>query len=194
MDRKSTAIHRLWGSLGEQGKLHGSPYFTKELADRCNGELAVRAASVSKWTFGQQLEHLYLTSHYVLDRLQEAMAGEHASDHPSFLGHALLIGGFIPRGVFPTIPPLVPKSGTREDIQPLRDNLDARLAQLGWDLHQINASPGRSSHPRMKFLLANQWLFFLDVHHRHHLRIMRDILKAGGASPMPAPRQSENTL
>jgi len=179
MDRKSRAIHRLWGSLDEHGKLHGSPRFAKELAERCDGALAVRAGSVSKWSFGQQLEHLYLTSHYVLDRLQESMSGEHAADHPGVMGHALLIGGFIPRKLFPTIPPLVPKSGTIEDIQPLRDSLDARLTQLGWDLDQINASPGRSLHPRMKFLLANQWLFFLDIHHRHHLRIMRDILVAG---------------
>jgi len=180
MDRKSRAVHRLWGPLGDKGRLHGSPRFAKELAARCDGELDRFAPGVSKWSFGQQLEHLYMASHYVLDRLQEAMGGEQTSDHPSLWGHALMVGGYIPRGMFPTIPQLVPKAGTRETILPLKESLEARLVQLEWSLGEIHASPGRSPHPRMKHLLASQWLFFLDIHHRHHLRIMRDIVKAGG--------------
>ncbi|HEV7844378.1 MAG TPA: hypothetical protein VGO69_11825, partial [Pyrinomonadaceae bacterium] len=81
---------------------------------------------------------------------------------------------------FPTIPPLVPLSGTEEHIQPLKEDLKRRVEQIKWRLEQIKAGPGKSMHPRMKYLTSSQWLFFADVHHRHHLAIMRDILKAAG--------------
>jgi hypothetical protein len=176
MDRIEKAVYRLWGSLGEGGHLHGSPSFADELASRCNDKLLLRVPRVSKWSFGEQLEHLYLSSHYVLDRLEEAMTGRNSSEHRGFYGHGLMLAGFIPRYVFPTIPPLKPQSGTLEHIQPLRENLRARLSNIEWDWDQIQASPGKSRHPRMKYLTASEWLFFADIHHRHHLAIMRDIL------------------
>ncbi len=180
MDRMSRSVYRLWGSLGSDGRLHESPSFAAELAERCKGKLDLRVTRISKWTFGEQLEHLYLSTHYVLDRLEESMAGKNPSGQMGFYGYGLLAGGFIPRGVFPTIPPLKPVSGTLDHIQPLQESLANRLEQLAWDLYQIKNSAGRSRHPRMKYLSASQWLFFADIHHRHHLSIMRDILKAAG--------------
>lgn len=178
MDRIEKAVYRLWGSLGDGGRLHESPSFADELASRCNDQLLLRVSSVSKWSLGEQLEHLYLSSHYVLDRLEEAMTGQNSSEHRGFYGHGLMLAGFIPRYVFPTIPPLKPQSGCMEHIQPLRDNLWRRLSRLDWDWDRIQACPGKSRHPRMKYLTGSEWLFFADIHHRHHIAIMRDILRA----------------
>jgi len=178
MDRMTRSVYRLWGTLGDDRRLHRSPTFADELAERCKGNLGLRVTSVSKWSFGKQLEHLYLSTHYVLDRLSEAMAGQNPSGRMGIYGYGLLVGGFIPRGVFPTIPPLEPVSGTLDHIGPLKESLAKRLEQLAWDLSEIKASTGRSRHPRMKYMSASQWLFFGDIHHRHHLAIMRDILKA----------------
>lgn len=180
MDRISKAANRLWGTLGEDEQLHGSPRFADELAEHCNGHLEVRDTRVSKWSYGEQLEHLYLSSHYVLDRLEEAMSGRNDKEWMGFWGGGLMVGGFIPRYWFPTIPPLVPKGGTEEHLQPLREDLKRRVEQIEWRVGQIKASRGKSMHPRMKYLTASQWLFFGDIHHRHHLAIMRDILKAAG--------------
>jgi hypothetical protein len=178
MDRIEKAVSRLWGPLEDGGRLHGSPSFAGELALRCNDKLPLRVSGVSKWSFGEQLEHLYLSSHYVLDRLEEAMTGRNSNEHRGFYGHGLIVAGFIPRYVFPTIPPLKPQSGTMEHIRPLRDSLLVRLSNLDLDLDRIRACPGKSRHPRMKYLSGSEWLFFADIHHRHHLAIMRDILKA----------------
>lgn len=180
MDRISKAAYRLWGTLEEDGHLHGSPRFADELAEHCNGHLEVRDVRVSKWSYGQQLEHLYRSSHYVLDRLEESMTGKNSSEHMGFWGGGLMVGGFIPRYWFPTIPSLVPLSGTDEHIQPLREELKQRIENIEWRLEQIKESRGKSRHPRMKYLSSSQWLFFADVHHRHHLAIMRDILKVAG--------------
>ncbi len=178
MDRITKSVVRLWGFVGKDGRLHGSPRFADDLAAQCDKNLVLRVPAVSKWSFGQQLEHLYRSSHYVLDRLEESMTGGNASERMGMWGRGLMLGGFIPRGAFPTIPPLEPASGTMADIRPLRENLIKRLSQIDWNLVQIKASPGKSRHPRMKWLTSSQWLFFADIHHRHHLAIMRDIAKA----------------
>jgi DinB superfamily len=180
MDRITKAISRLWGGIGADGRLHGPARFAEELAAQCNGRLPLRAPTVSKWSFGQQLEHLYLTSHYVLDRLEESMSGANQTSHMGPWGVGMMIGGFIPRGVFPTIPPLEPKGGNMETIAPLKQSLEERLARIDWSLEEIGRCRGKSRHPRMKYLTSSQWLFFQDIHHRHHLAIQRDIAAAAG--------------
>jgi hypothetical protein len=178
MDRIKTAVDRLWGSVDEDRVLHSSPRFADELAAHYNGNLGILNLKVSKWSYGHQLEHLYRTSHYVLDRLEEAMTGLNADQRMGFWGVGMMIGGFIPRYWFPTIPQLVPHSGGPEDIEPLQSDLKSRVEKFPWTFPQIKQSRGKSRHPRMKFLTASQWMFFWDLHHRHHLSIMRDIAKS----------------
>ena len=175
MNRVTRAVTRLWGAPGN-GTLPQSARFAGELQTLSQRDLAVRAPAVSKWSFGEQLEHLYRSSHYVLDRLEEAFAGEHRRDHIGFWGVGLLVGGFIPRHAFPTIPPLEPHSGTLADITPLQESLHERLRNIGFGLPDVRSSAGKSRHPRMKFLTAGQWMFFADIHHRHHVAIIRDIV------------------
>jgi hypothetical protein len=179
MDRFTRAVTRLWGSTGN-GALPPVARFAEQLQEHCKGELAMHAPKISKWTFGQQLEHLYRSSHYVLDRLDEALAGGNRKESMGFWGVGLMVGGFIPRHAFPTIPPLEPQSGTFEHIIPLRDSLHERLRTIDWGMADVQASPGKSRHPRMKWLTSGQWMFFADIHHRHHLSIMQDIVKAAG--------------
>jgi len=177
MDRYTRAVTRLWGSTGN-GALPPVARFAQQLQEHCSGDLTLLVPSVSKWTFGKQLEHLYRTSHYVLDRLEEALAGDHREEHMGFWGAGLMVGGFIPRHAFPTIPQLEPHSGTIEEIVPLRESLHERLQKIAWGMAEVNASPGKSKHPRMKWLTSGQWMFFADIHHRHHLAIMQDLVKA----------------
>lgn len=189
MDRISKAANRLWGSLGEDGHLHPSPRFADELAGCCDsGSLGVRVEQVSKWSYGEQLEHLYRGSHYVLDRLEESMSGKNEQEHMGFWGVGMMGAGFMPRYWFPTVPPLFPESGTEEHILPLRETLKERISRIEWRLAEIKEARGKSKHPRMKYLTSAQWVFFADIHHRHHLAIMRDILKAAGAgAALPEP-------
>jgi hypothetical protein len=177
-DRVGRAVRRLWGSIDKNGDLHGSPRFAAELAAQCNGKLALCVPAVSKWSYGQQLEHLYRASLWTLDRLEESLAGRDPSARMGLLGYGLMTTGFIPRGYFPTIPPLEPGAGTMAEIQPLQETLHGRLTDLHLNLKEIKKCRGKSKHPRMKYMTASQWLFFGDIHHRHHLAIMRDIANA----------------
>jgi hypothetical protein len=180
MDRIMRAVLRLWGSV-EDGRLHASPKFNAELAALTTKKLDVHVPSVSKWSYGEQVEHLYLASHWVFDRLDESMTHANADEHMNLLGVGMLVGRRIPRGVFATIPVLVPEGGTLAQILPLKERLQKRLDAVDWDMVRVKASPGRSKHPRMHFLTSSHWMVFLDIHHRHHLRIIRDIEKKAAA-------------
>lgn len=180
MDRTRVAAVRLWGSLGEHGELPGEAQFAGELSALYNNNLKFVDPNVSRWSYGHQLEHLYRASHYVLDRLEEAMTGLYTDQRMGFWGCGMMVVGGMPRYWFPTIPQLVPHSGSPEDIEPLRDDLKTRLEKIEWRLSDIKDSRGKSRHPRMKYLTASQWVFFQDIHHRHHLALMRDILKGAG--------------
>ncbi|HVR39809.1 MAG TPA: hypothetical protein VMU84_12000 [Thermoanaerobaculia bacterium] len=178
MDRTTRAVYRLWGSLGENGELHATPRFQDELAELCKGKLDLCIPSVSKWSYGRQVEHLYRASHWTLDRLDESLTGANSEESANLLGGGFLTINHIPRHLFPTIPPLETHGGTMELIQPLKDNLAMRLARMHWTLDDVLASRGRSRHPRMRYLLTGWWVRFMDVHHRHHNRIIRDIVRA----------------
>lgn len=174
MDRISRAVHRLWGDTGN-GRLPASPRFADDLAEQGRKPLDLVARKVSRWSLGNQLEHLYLSTHYVLDRLEESLTGRNAGEHMGLWGVGMMVGGFIPRGMFPTIPQLEPQGGTLAQIEPLRQRLAVRLSNIDWGMRELRASPGKSRHPRMKYLTSTQWMLFQDIHHRHHLAIIRDI-------------------
>jgi hypothetical protein len=178
MDRTTRAVYRLWGALGEDGELHAAPRFQDELAAHCAGPLELCMTDVSKWSYGRQVEHLYRAAHWTLDRLDESLTGANESERMNLLGLGFLCGNFIPRYMYPTIPPLETHGGTMEIIQPLKDDLALRLARMRWTLPEVLASRGRSRHPRMMWLMTRHWLRFLDVHHRHHLAIIRDIVRS----------------
>ncbi len=181
MDRITRAVLRLWGDVEEGGRLHAAPKFMSELAALTAKPLDVRAPEVSEWSYGQQVEHLYLGAHWVFDRLDESMTPANIDEHMNLLGVGMMVGGRIPRGMFPTIPVLVPEGGTLAQIVPLRERLQKRLDAIDWDMVRVRSSRGRSKHPRMHFLNSSHWMFFMDIHHRHHLRIIRDIVKKAAA-------------
>lgn len=184
MDKVTRAVERLWGTLGPAGELHAAPRFQDELRAEAEGDLFRLERRVSEWSFGHHVEHLYQASHWVLDRLEESMSGANADGKMNHLGIGMLILGRIPRGMYPTIPPLMPQGGTMAEIRPLAERLRARLAEHDWRLPEVLVCPGRSRHPRMRFLAARHWMIFLDIHHRHHRAILRDILKAGVRVPL----------
>jgi len=181
MDRITRAVLRLWGSVEKDGRLHASPKFTRELAEHESKRLDLRVPEVSQWSYGQQLEHLYLASHWTFDRLDESMTGANPDETMNLLGVGMMVGGRIPRRLFNTIPVLVPQNGTLAEILPLKERLQKRLDAIDWDMVRVRTCEGRSKHPRMHFLTSSHWMFFLDIHHRHHLRIMRDIAKKAAA-------------
>lgn len=142
-----------------------------------------QAAKVSKWTIGKQLEHLLLSDRTVLDRFERLTDGRDgpAPGGKTALGRLLLFTGFIPRGLGKSPGAVVPSGRDPADIEAGLQRLAQRMGELTEQLPLLEEAGWRCRHPYFGALDIAEWMRFMDVHHRHHLKIVRDIRKAAGA-------------
>lgn len=143
----------------------------------------VGAARVSKWTVGKQLEHLLLSGSSVLDVLEKLTDGRRspATGGTTLLGRIILATGFIPRGKGEAPEFATPTGRDAADLEAGLRRLAQRLADLAEQLRPLEESGWRARHPYFGALDIGQWMRFMEVHHRHHLKIVGDIRRAAGA-------------
>jgi hypothetical protein len=143
----------------------------------------VEAAKVSKWTAGKQIEHLLLSDETILDSFDRLIDGRDgpAPGGPTLVGRVILRTGFIPRGAGKAPSAVQPAGRDEADIEAALRRLAERFAGLAEQLPLLEESGWRCRHPYFGALDIGQWMRFMDVHHRHHLKIVRDIRKAAGA-------------
>ena len=142
-------------------------------------ELARHAPEVSAWSVARQLEHLLLSDRTILDGLEKIERGEIAArgGGETLLGRAILLFGKIPRGKGKAPERVQPSGLDGEAIAAALETVKSRFESL--DLARLDASAGTFAHPFFGHLTAGRWLRFVDVHHRHHGRIIDDIRRAG---------------
>lgn len=145
-----------------------------------------RAEEVSEWSVGQHLEHLLLGDRRIVDLLAAAAAGEDAASKPgqtggpSWRGWIVLLTGFIPRGKGKAPDFTIPKQEEREEVEAGFGQVVRNTHRLGECLDAIDRSPACIRHPALGTFTAAQWLRFAGVHHVHHEKIVREILRAAG--------------
>ena len=145
-------------------------------------ELGRRAERVSRWSVGEQLAHMVLVDAAALERLAKALeGGTDPAAGPTLLGRAILAAGWIPRGRGRAPENVLPGSVAPEALRRDAAALHAELRALGGRLPDLASSPGRARHFLFGELAAADWLRFIDVHHRHHFRIIADIRRAASA-------------
>jgi len=143
-----------------------------------NQDPAVDAVTpVSGWSVLDHVEHLALADEASLHQLEAAL--ERDSGPPIRLaGRAVLLTGWIPRGVGKAPEPSRPASSGREAVVTRFEAVRHRVEELSGKLGQIGSGRGRASHPVFGGLSAAQWLRFLTIHHHHHRKIIDAIRRA----------------
>ena len=144
----------------------------------------LEAARVSNWTVGKQLEHLLLSDRTILDQFDRLADGRQgpAPGGKTLIGRIVLLTGFIPRGAGKAPGATTPAGRDAADLEAGLRRLAERFAALGEQLPVLEEAGWRSRHPYFGALDVAEWMRFMDVHHRHHLRIVRDIRKAADRS------------
>ncbi len=144
-----------------------------------------RAPEVSAWSVADHLEHIALAETAILDRLEaatlETEADEGRDDKTrglNWIGRIALTLGRIPRGRGKAPAPFVPMDVDPASVADRYADIERRLEKLSAHLGTLASSRRRTRHPVFGHLRPAQWLRFLDVHHRHHARIVEDILRA----------------
>lgn len=143
--------------------------------------LAVRSPAVSGWSVGEHVEHLDASDRLILAGLRGAAAGAAGGETgggPNLVGRLCLLTGWIPRGRGRAPSSVRPRGIDARELDGRLADLESELSALEPALPRLVASPLRAPHPVFGPLAPGQWLRFVSIHHRHHLKIVRDIRQA----------------
>jgi hypothetical protein len=151
--------------------------YTQELA-RTASVWTLSASDVSSWSVCDHVEHLVRADESILAWLHRAARGEETTKpgRPTSVGYFILLTGIIPRG------------RGRAPVWTHSERLDRavvldRLNEIVESARALRESPGAlphtratQRHPLLGQLSGHQWVRFAHVHHRHHRKIVTDIL------------------
>ncbi|MDX1632619.1 MAG: DinB family protein [Thermoanaerobaculia bacterium] len=149
-----------------------------QIASGPDARLETRDETVSGWSVGQQLQHLVRADASVAEGLLQLLENPSAGDPfgPTLLGRLILWLGFIPRGKG-----RAPRS-TRAEESPAADEVRKELEDVRSLFHECRrrsdellALERTLAHPVFGGLTIPQWFRFVEVHHEHHLKIVREI-------------------
>ncbi len=134
-----------------------------------------RAEGVSGWSVGEHLDHLLIADGTLMDAI-ETPSTEELSPF-STVGRTLLLLRWIPRGrgraPKRTQPREVDAERLAAGVVEARDR-SRRLQSL--DARFTDRRPV-AKHPYFGGMSVAQCWRFMEVHHHHHLKIVRDVLK-----------------
>lgn len=132
---------------------------------------SARAPAISDWSVGRHVEHCALAASSIARAL--LASDSQPPGGPTAAGWIVLLAGRIPRG----------RGRAPQAVVPVTERAPAELhARL--DEAAALTERARRADPAAWFrhfglgvLRRDRALRFLDIHHRHHLRIVRDILR-----------------
>lgn len=139
----------------------------------------LRAArpAISGWCPAEHVDHSIKVARAMLDQLLDPVPLDPLKPI-SLLGHAVLLTGYIPRGTARAPKRVRPVMATVEElvagVDALTDSV-RRVAEPAWQQPAGPVIP----HPHFGGLTTAQTLHFITVHTNHHLKIVRDIERAG---------------
>lgn len=142
------------------------------------GRLEATAPSVSGWGVGQHLEHLWHSDRGVVRWLGSVRDGRAEGQGRGWTaaGALVLWVGWIPRGRARAPASTEPRGADANTLLEGLRSVRHEVQALGGQLDELGRSTVTLRHPVLGFLTAAHWLRFLHIHHRHHRRIMEDIL------------------
>jgi len=97
---------------------------------------------------------------------------------PTVPGYVVLTLGFIPRGRGRAPKGAHPEDRNRAELVVGYAEVGALAESLRGDLPGISRAGQVRRHPMLGCFTARQWLAFTDIHHRHHQKIITDIVRA----------------
>lgn len=138
-------------------------------------QLALQRQSVSKWSVAEQLDHAVRVCSSILLKVHEP--SEMIPQKLNWIGRLILLVGYIPRGRGKSPKTLLPVPCSQEQLRQSVGETRALLERV------LAGKSSESSdrivrHPLFGGLTAKEAFVFANIHTRHHLAIVRDILAA----------------
>jgi len=132
---------------------------------------------IGGWSFSEVYAHIFDASILSLQAMEKCMEGLGKKHSTSFIARIILLLGILPPGVKYKIPQML-ESRVRKVTKKEAEELILRFSrQLERDYKKVDhASPEmKTPHPRLGYLNAKQWLRFIEIHLKHHLKQLKRI-------------------
>jgi hypothetical protein len=138
------------------------------------------APGISKWSVKDHLEHLLIAHGGIVGWIERARDGDPELDmggRPRLVGRIVLLVGAFPRGRAKAPERTRPTGTSAEELAARSYGIRERVEELEGSLARLQASHATRNHFVFGDLNAVQWLQFAVIHHNHHQKIIRDVLK-----------------
>jgi len=147
--------------------------------------VAGRNPKVSRWSVYEHLDHLARADAAMLDRIDTCLSDQGVTTGTTtWLGRLVLASGSVPRGkaeaVNSTLPAPLPAEGHLEPgaLAAHFHIIDHRLHALETHGKAVLANRKHAESPLYGWLRPAQWLRIMEIHRRHHLGIIEDIMSS----------------
>lgn len=146
--------------------------------DKMNESLFSKTPPAGGWSYSEVYSHIFDSNLLSLMAIRNCIKGEGKNQATPFAAKAILFFGRFPPGKYKVPKRLaerVKKIPVPEAAQLIAD-FEAQLNSIESTIHQAS-SRQKIAHPRLGYLNAMQWLRFIDIHMRHHLKQLKRIEK-----------------
>lgn len=136
-----------------------------------------RVEEVSQWSVGQHIEHTLLATIAISEALVDSTAGEKRQRF-SLLRWILFTLGWFPRGSAKSPEPAIPEDS------PSQERLEELIQTAGNCFEKAQGADPQQWFRHFVFGVLDKrtTLRLITVHNRHHVKIIRDILRSSNES------------
>ena len=143
-------------------------------------ERFAQTPSIGGWSASEVYGHIFDASLLSLKALNECLEGRGANRSTPFVTKVILFFGAFPPGVRFKTPKIldgrlkvISKLEAAELIRAFTGELELLRVKIS------GANPNvKSKHPRLGYLNAKQWLRFIGIHLRHHMKQLNRVEKS----------------
>ena len=135
---------------------------------------------IGGWSASEVYSHIFDASLLSLKALEECLEGRGANRPTPFVTKVILFFGAFPPGVRFKTPKVLEgrvKVITKVAAAEMIAQFEQQLAVNRLKVAQANPEV-KTKHPRLGYLNASQWLRFIGIHLKHHLKQLKRVEKS----------------
>ena len=133
--------------------------------------------SIGGWSYSEVYSHIFDASYLSLQAMENCIDGKGEKHSTPFIAKVILFLGFLPPWKKIKVPKKmesrvkkITKMEAEEMIRRFSQQLEPDYKRLGKARSDI-----KIPHPRLGYLNARQWLRFIEIHLKHHLKQLKRI-------------------
>jgi hypothetical protein len=132
---------------------------------------------IGGWSYSEVYSHIFDSSLLSLMAIQNCLNGDGRKEGTSLGVKVVLFFGMFPPGKKYNVPSKLMTRVKKINIMAAEQFMIDFELQLAKIYPHINAADGKikTKHPRLGYLNAKQWLRFIEIHLRHHLKQLKRI-------------------